>query len=1221
MPFQCDPTFYQFAGSPSNVYEINLVTGEVTLITTLAIELNAIGYNPIDNLIYGVRSNGEVYTVESDFSTTLLPTPIGLPAEPFNSGTFDENGYYYILRSNQTVLYVIDYNPGSPTFGKLVDPTNGYSEQLGPTYGVPIATPGGSALGTADIAWDVVTGNLYGAISIGGSGVIRCIDVINGIATDLPTTGVPSAQYGAAGSFIDGEMYFPTNNTFQVIKVTTDGVTATGEVFSNTPVTFSVNDGTTCINARLEIDFGDAPDTDTSTQGTGNYRTLLASDGPRHGIVNTLTLGTQVTSESDAYQNATATGDDISQGIQDDGPTFPITNIALNATDYTLSVDVLNDTGVTANVYAWIDFNKDGIFQTDEGFTTTVLSNPLPQNIDLDFTVPGVTTLTAGSTFARVRVTTDTLTNTGGATGEDTRSFGPASDGEVEDYEITIEDTMINSVKSVNPAFADLGDVITYTVELTNPGTLPISDVFFQDSPPSGTIYNNNLSVSTAFTGIDPDSGLTITNINPGEIVTISWEVLVDNAIPTPNPIENTGNITIPNLPPTTTNTVETQINTATITPQKTADKAFADIGDEIFQTITFTNTGNVDAENIVITDPIPNGTSLVPGSLNINVPYTGDLSSGIVLTNPLAPGETVIISYRLLVEDIPNPNPIQNTATVDYEYTVDPVNPPVTQTVDSNTTTTEVNNATLTPQKTTDREYADIGDEIFNTITFTNTGNVDAENVVITDPIPNGTSLVPGSLSVNVPYTGDLDNGIALTNPVAPSEGIIITYRLLVESIPNPNPIPNTATVDYEYTVDPAEPPVTQTTNSNTTTTEVNHAQIDPPVKTGDPSDIVQVGDTIDYSITFTNTGNVDAENVVITDPIRNGTSLVPGSLSVNVPFIGNLNSGIVLTNPVGPGETIVIDYTLLVEEIPNPNPIENTATVDYGYRVDPNEPLVTESVDSNTVSILVNPVSIVKTCTPSKAALTETITYHFTITNTSAVDITNVTFFDILPSGVTFVDGSFVGSTNPNVKAINLVNGVPLGTIAAGETASPSFQVTVTNIPCPQEFPNIATITYNAEFQTGVTSTVTSTSNTCTVEYRTLSFLQCFKDGILEIPSQKPDIESLISVDVNLLFQDYEVIDSPVGTSNSKQNLTGKKLLVHFKLCIIVTYIAADSEQSVHSAEYELGKCEYIVLPNIDDYNCLISLTYEVEDIFYSQLNNRNVFYNITYIIESGI
>ncbi|MGG5462109.1 hypothetical protein [Clostridium sp. B9] len=197
----------------------------------------------------------------------------------------------------------------------------------------------------------------------------------------------------------------------------------------------------------------------------------------------------------------------------------------------------------------------------------------------------------------------------------------------------------------------------------------------------------------------------------------------------------------------------------------------------------------------------------------------------------------------------------------------------------------------------------------------------------------------------------------------------------------------------------------------------------------------------------------------------------------------------------------------------------------------------------------------------------------------------------------------------------------GVPLGTIVAGGNAKSSFQVRVTNIPCPQEFPNIATITYDAEFETGVTSTVTSTSNTCTVEYKTLSFLQCFKDGILEIPSQKPDIESIVSLDINLLFQDYEIIDSPVGTSSSKQNLTGKKLLIHFKLCIMVTYIATDSEQSVHSAEYELGKCEYIVLPNVDNYDCLINLTHEVEDVFYSQLNSRNVFYNITYIIESGI
>ncbi|MGG5462105.1 DUF7507 domain-containing protein [Clostridium sp. B9] len=1743
MPFQCNSIFYQFAGSPSTVYEINLITGAVTPVATLGVTLNGIGYNPIDNLIYGSASGGGIYTVDSDFSTTLLPTPTGLPpTTQFNSGTFDQNGYYYLLSSGGTTVYVIDYNPARATYGKLVNPTTGYTEQLGPTYGITITTPGGSALGVPDVTWDTSTNKLCGVLN---TGQLRCIDVVNAIANDIPTTGAPAASYGAAGSFIDGEMYFPTNNTLQVIKITTDGVTATGEVFSTTTNTFSTNDGATCINASIEIDFGDAPDTNTSTQGPGNYRTLLASNGPRHGLINNLTLGFKVTSESDAYQNATATGDDLSQGIQDDAPTFPIPNMNTISTTYTLPITVVNDSGTTANLYAWVDFNKDGIFQTNESFSTTVPNNILEQVVNLTFTVPGTTTLTAGQTFIRTRITTDTLTNTGGATAEDTRSFGPAGDGEVEDYELTIEDTIITANKRVDKSFVDIDGIITYTVELTNIGTVAIDDVLFQDTIPTGTIYANNLTVNAPFTGTNPQTGLTITSIAGGQTVVISWQVQVNNAIPTPNPIENTGQVTIPTLPTFVTNTVQTQVNHVEMTPIKYVDLAYADIGDELIYTITFTNTGSTDADNVFVVDPIPNGTSYIGGSIVANVPITGDPTSQINLINPVAPGETIVISYRVSVDSIPLPNPIPNTAILNYEYTVDPTDPPIAITdIDSNTVFTQVNNATLNPVKfvnedyedvgatltytisftnignvdaqnvvitdpipndtsyvigsvnanvpftgdptttinlinsvapgesvilsfdvtidtipnpnpipntaaidydyevdpanplvqgsentntvftqvnnallnplkNVDKDFADIGEEINYTITFTNTGNVDAQNVYIVDTVPNGTSYVPGSISSNVAFTGnptsqiDLINPVApgetvqvtfnvliigvpgenpipntatvnyehvgdqteplvsesedtntvftqvnfvdlnpsktvnydfaevgdvlnyaiaftntgnvdaenvvitdiipndttyvplsvtanvaftgnptsqinLTNPIASGETIVINFDVTIDAIPNPNPIPNTATVDYEYTVNPAEPSRVGSENTNTVLTQVNIADLNPvkfvdkdfadvgdvitytisflndgnvdaenvvitdivpndttyvpnsinvnvpytgnppsqinltnpvapnetitisfsvtiddipnpnpipntatidyeyivdpteqlrsasrdtntvttlvnsvllnPLKsvdkgyadvgeeitytlsftntgnadaenvvitdeipngtsyvagsinlnvpfTGNPTtqisltnsiapgetvivtfrvlveevptpnpipntgniayefildptepsenrnintntvftevrsaelgpivksankDFVQVGDEIEYTITFTNSGNVNAENVGISDVLPNGTSFVDGSLEVNVPYTGDLISGLSLTNPVEPGETIIIIYRLLVYEFPNPNPLRNTATVNYNYIVNPNKPPVGKESESNEVEVLVNPITISKTCTPNLVGIGDVITYNFLIDNTSNVEITNVIFFDDLPEGVEFIEGSFNGAIISSVTSADLESGVPIGIVSPREKRRISFDVRVTAVPCPLTFLNSARITFQGEFVQGTVMDIETTSNECEVEFRMIAFKQDYLSGTLEIPDEKPDIESLSDLDINIVFSGYEVFDSPVGVSNSKQSLSGKKMSVSGKVCLKIIYVANEEAQSVHSAHYEMPICSYIVLPELEDYDCSINLSYEIEDFYFKKISDRKFFYSITYIVESGL
>ncbi|MGG5462106.1 DUF7507 domain-containing protein [Clostridium sp. B9] len=1738
VPFTCGPIAYRVAtvGTQNQLTEVNLITGDITVVNpNFGAAINSIGYNTLDNLIYGtLNSDHSIVVLDANGNLGVIGQVPNLPNNGFNTGAFDDAGHLYIYQRNQARFYVVDLDQTSPTYMQLVDPTAGFVLDTAP-YGTAVSAP----LDISDWAFSLVDGNLYG---VAASGTIQCLDPTTGNVVNLVTSGVPAGIYGSIYSYANGELYVTRNSDGNIYRVDINPPNATGEFFSQ-EIASGNNDGASCVNADILIDFGDAPDTGAGN-GPGNYSTLLANNGPRHGIVNNLTIGTQVTAEDDAYQNATATGDDISQGIQDDGPTFPLTNMALNATSYTLPIDVVNDTGEIANLYAWIDFNKDGIFQTDEGFITTVPSSPATQNINLNFNVPAGTILTPGQTFVRVRLTTDDLINTGGVTEEDTRSLGAASDGEVEDYELIIEDTRLNIAKSVDENFSDIDDVLTYTVTITNPGTLPIDDVFFQDSIPPGTVYNNNLFVDTAFTGLDPQTGLTITTINPGQTVTISWEVQVDNAIPAPNPILNTGEVTIPGLPTEETNTVQTQVNFVELTPVKYVDKNFADVGDEltytitftpegnvdaenvvitdtipndttyvpgsinsnvaftgdptsqinlinpvapgetvtvtfrvsvdavpipnpipntatvdyeyvvdpadplvsvnidsntvttqinhaelnplksvsdvfadvgdvITYTITFTNTGNVDAENVFIVDPIPNDTTYVPASISVNVPFTGDPTTQIDLTNPVAPGETVtitfdvtidripnpnpipntatvnyehivdpadppnveskdtntvttlvnhgelvatkavdkefaqvgeevvytitftnignvavdnvivtdsipngtsyvpgsissnvaftgnptsqiniinsiapaetvVISYSVLINEIPNPNPIPNKATIDYEYIVDPTEPPVTATIDTNTVTTQVNSAIINPIKAVNKEFAEVGDEITYTISFTNTGNVDAENIIVTDPIPNGTSYVPGSISSNVAFTGNPTSQINITSPLGPGETVTIIFNVLIDEIPNPNPIPNKATVDYEYVVDPAETPVTATIDTNTVTTLVNFSELNPiksvdkeyakvgdeisytisfintgnvdaeniivtdsvpngtsyvagsitsnvaftgdptsqinitnslapgenviitfrvlieeipspnpipntatinyeyvvdpaeplvpgseitntvttevrealinPLKsvdkeyadigdeitytitftntgnvdlenvevvdpipndttyvsgsitanvsfTGNPTtsvhltntvsvgetvvivfkvivdnipnpnpipntatinysyelvpgeplvdesidtntvytevrnadlgpveksadkDFVQVGDTINYSITFTNTGNVAAENVSIVDGLRNGTTLVPGTLFVNVPYTGDLNTGLLLTNPVEPGETIVINYTLLVNEVPNPNPIENTAKVTYEYTVDPNKPPKEKEIDSNTVDVFVNPVEIIKTCSPKEVALGGVITYNFTIINSSEVEITNVIFFDKLPSGVEFIEGSFKGAISNNVIASDLISGVPLGDINSKELKLISFKVRVNNVPCPAEFPNVASLDYRAEFTTGEISNITSLSNECTVDLKKLGFKQEFISDVLEIPVEKPDIERILSFEVNVVFDGYEIIESPVGIALSKKNLTGKKVVVNYKICAKVVYVANNDEQSVHSAHYEISICNYIVLPTNIELNCVLNFYYVEEDIYYNKLNERKFFYAITYLIESGV
>ena len=177
---------------------------------------------------------------------------------------------------------------------------------------------------------------------------------------------------------------------------------------------FVITDGST--TPVKQWDYGDAPD----SVSAGGYPTLLINDGARHLMGQMLFLGSWVDSEVDGQPNVTATGDDLNLSDDEDGVTFSTPLVAGSAA--TIQVDSWN----SAYLNAWIDYQANNNW-SDPG-EHVLVDELLPGGpYTLTFNIPN--SAQAGDTYARFRLST--------AMGLDYK--GPAPDGEVEDYRITIK--------------------------------------------------------------------------------------------------------------------------------------------------------------------------------------------------------------------------------------------------------------------------------------------------------------------------------------------------------------------------------------------------------------------------------------------------------------------------------------------------------------------------------------------------------------------------------------------------------------------------------------------------------------------------------------------------------------------------------------------------------------------------------------------------------------
>lgn len=320
--------------------------------------------------------------------------------------------------------------------------------------------------------------------------------------------GLTNTQLAFAGDWVEADLSIPSDQTggnvnvrFEqpVRRVTVQYAQGNEPDLDSVAQFVGLSDFTFCA-----FDYGDAP---------SSYGVTLAANGPRHVLGNrALFIGAIPDGESDGVPSTSADSDQTTNSDESPAqslpfgiPTYlPQGGQVCNATaggggtyttppppglgpnepgQYCLVVNVTNNSGSSASLVGWIDFNGNGTFDAGERSNAvlgsaaagTFVGGNLPTGVtngqrilvwtNVAPAAPG--TLTAGQTYLRLRLSTDT-TFTGRSANP--LALGLASDGEVEDH-VVAANTLPVTLAHVDVRRADSGSLLVRWTTATEAGT------------------------------------------------------------------------------------------------------------------------------------------------------------------------------------------------------------------------------------------------------------------------------------------------------------------------------------------------------------------------------------------------------------------------------------------------------------------------------------------------------------------------------------------------------------------------------------------------------------------------------------------------------------------------------------------------------------------------------------------------------------------------------
>lgn len=589
------------------------------------------------------------------------------------------------------------------------------------------------------------------------------------------------------------------------------------------------------------------------------------------------------------------------------------------------------------------------------------------------------------------------------------------------------------------------GDLIGYTISVTNDGSDPITSITVQDPIPSsshltyqGMSGSSDWSCTSTIPTTCTYSGLAL---NHGDSTTFAINYKADyqtysRTVTAHAVIEADYSGTA-----ITENTADTSltINPASASIQIDFDSVqtgtdtlitSAIVGSDFDFNITVTNTGDIDNSGVYFDTTNQNELAVIGLTYDSSVWSCSYTSTKIDcnLTNPLAPGASE--SVRAHVDVVgPAINNLLSNSTATASSALGGFNDSDTNTMDLIASTPAVQ-ITKTPSGSSFYE-----NEVFYYVLYVkNTGNVPLTNISIDDTLPANLSFydtvhtsawscnAASPVICTLSSTLDVNQTKSVTLKVTGNTAGVAENNATVSSTEGATDTTSAATV----TILPAEHGVDVT-------------------KSVLPN--VYALDTFDYTISVENNGSEMLDNIVVTDTLDTNFTLPSDWNSNTAPWsCSNSGNSITCSYSGTLASTAVANLITLKVKAPY---VMTTTTIDNTAVADAQSGASLVAVhDESTVSVNIIPISIGHTLNKTVSTPTvksgESFTYTITVDNNGSIDLQDIVVTDTLPS---LFDGNF--TLNSGVFDCSESNGTSLKcklAYLAYDDPAASFSIDVT-------------------------------------------------------------------------------------------------------------------------------------------------------------------------------